>query len=747
MLGFEHLAAGFEVGVQAGHFLPEVVQRTFEEVVGHEEVFLHVALLQAITGFAGQDDQLADNVLTAEVDARIGFGVTLFLRHADGAAERDVGTDLVEDVVQRAAQYGFYLQYLVATMDEVVDGVDDGQSGAHVGLEQILHTALTGYLLQCAVVFVFGRSGYLVGCHYRYVVLQQVFVERSYFGTRRTVDEDGVEDIHSDNLVAQNAYSAFLTLCGEFFTEVGQVEPLAGKHRSAGIGDTYNIELQTVLLHQLLPLAVNLLYQAAAHGANAANEEVEYLIFREEERIVDNVKRLTQRLAVYYKRNVGLRSTLRTGYHINTVASQRAEQLTGDTWGMLHVLAYDGYGSQVLLGLYGRNLAHHNFLGKLFVQHFASQVGIGIAHTDGCRVLRRCLRHEEDANAVLGQRLEYAVVDTDDAHHTETLHSNEARIINRRNTLDGLTLRIGNFLLNDGTFALGIESVLYQDRNVLVADGVDGRRIDYLGTEVTKFGSFHVAQLLDGVGSGDDTRIGGHEAVHIGPDFQTVGIERSGHNGCRVVRTSAAQVGHDARRLVGSNEARYQRTAGQFAEGLTHQAIGLVGIENVFREFLFCLDELTRVAPFGPCQTCRNERRQAFAIAYDGVAGLLRQVFYQVYALKDVLQFVEQLAHFALQGHLLFACRNNFLHHLDVAVDYFLEFVLVRSVACRCQPRGIEQLISNAAQGRYDNDDRLVDRFHYFLHTQDTACGSYGRTAKLHYFHYIRLFLLTIIDN
>ena len=130
------------------------------------------------------------------------------------------------------------------------------------------------------------------------------------------------------------------------------------------------------------PLAVNLLDEAAAHGTNAADEEVEHLVFGEEERIMNDVERLAQRFAVHHERDIGLARTLGAGNDIDAVAPQRAEQLAGDARRMLHVLPHNGNGSQVLLGLDGRNLAHLNLLGKLRGQYLTGQVGIGIAHTD-----------------------------------------------------------------------------------------------------------------------------------------------------------------------------------------------------------------------------------------------------------------------------------------------------------------------------------------------------------------------------
>ena len=272
-------------------------------------------------------------------------------------------------------------------MDEVVDGVDDGQAGPHVGLEEVLHATLTGYLLQFAVVVVGRRGGNLVGGHHGDIVQEQFLVDGGHIGTGCAIHEDGVEDVHGDDAVAQDLRIAGLPLLLQLLAEIGQVDALATEERMRGIGNAHHVELEPVLLHQLLPLAVNLLDEAAAHGTNAADEEVEHLVFGEEERIVDDVERLAQRLAVHHERDVGLARALCAGNDVDAVASQRAEQLAGNARRVLHVFAHDGDGGQVLLGQDGRNLAHLNLLGKLRSQYLTGQVGIGIAHTDRCGIL------------------------------------------------------------------------------------------------------------------------------------------------------------------------------------------------------------------------------------------------------------------------------------------------------------------------------------------------------------------------
>ena len=350
---FQHLAACFKAGVEARHFLPEVIQRTFEEIIGYKEILFHITLLDAITGFTCKDYQFADYVLTAEVDTRIGFGITFLLSHFNGSAERNIRAYLVEYIIQRTAQHGFNLQYLVTAMNKVVNGIDNRQPRTYVRLKQIFHAALAGYLLQFPVVFILRRSCNLIGGYNRNVVHQEVFIQGSHSCACRTVHEYGVKDIHADNLVTKRIQRAFLTFLRQFFAKASQVKSLAAEDCFGSIGNTYHIQLQAVLLHQFLTLAVNLFYQTAAYRTNSADKEVQYLILRQEERVMDHVQRLAQRLAVYHKRNIRFRSALCTSYHIDTVTSQRTEQLTGNTRRMLHILTYNGYRSQILLSLYG----------------------------------------------------------------------------------------------------------------------------------------------------------------------------------------------------------------------------------------------------------------------------------------------------------------------------------------------------------------------------------------------------------
>ena len=230
-------------------------------------------------------------------------------------------------------------------MNQVVDRVNNRKTCTYVCFEQIFHTTLAGNHFQFAIVFVSGRSGNLVGCYHRDIVLQEIFVKRCDIGAGRTVYKDGIKDVHSDNLVADGLQTTVFTLFQQFLTEIRKVETFTAEHCFGSINDTYHMEFQSVFHHEFLLLATNLFYEAAAYRTDTADKEVQYLIFGEEERVVNDIQGFTQRFGIDHKRDVCFRSSLCTGNYVDTVASQRTEKFTGDTRGMFHILAYDSNSS------------------------------------------------------------------------------------------------------------------------------------------------------------------------------------------------------------------------------------------------------------------------------------------------------------------------------------------------------------------------------------------------------------------
>ena len=172
-------------------------------------------------------------------------------------------------------------------------------------------------------------------------MLQERLIQHGNLTAGGTVYEYRVEDIHLHDLVT-HVLRVGREACTQGLLVVVEVDTVAIQHEVVHIRDTHHVQLQSARLHQELLLGADLLKQHAAHGTDTTDEEVQHLVFRQEERVVQHVERLAQELAVDHERDIRLRSTLSTGNHADTGASQCAEQLTGDTRGLLHVLTHDG---------------------------------------------------------------------------------------------------------------------------------------------------------------------------------------------------------------------------------------------------------------------------------------------------------------------------------------------------------------------------------------------------------------------
>ena len=101
VLYIERLALSLEIGIELRKFLPEVVERTLEVFVWHEEVLLYISLLYTVTCLAGENHQLANHVHTAQVDTWIWLAVALLLSQSHGLREWNDAGDGVEDKVER----------------------------------------------------------------------------------------------------------------------------------------------------------------------------------------------------------------------------------------------------------------------------------------------------------------------------------------------------------------------------------------------------------------------------------------------------------------------------------------------------------------------------------------------------------------------------------------------------------------------------------------------------------------------
>lgn len=89
--GFESLATLFKVGIKLWQILPEVVYSTLEERVGYEQMLLNISFLYLVSCLTGENYEFADYVLAREVDAWVGFAISLFFGAAYSLRQWNVG--------------------------------------------------------------------------------------------------------------------------------------------------------------------------------------------------------------------------------------------------------------------------------------------------------------------------------------------------------------------------------------------------------------------------------------------------------------------------------------------------------------------------------------------------------------------------------------------------------------------------------------------------------------------------------
>ena len=209
--------------------------------------------------------------------------------------------------------------------------------------------------------------------------------------------------------------------------------------------------------------------------------------------------------------------------------------------------------------------------------------------------------------------------------------------------------------------ARGIAAVEHLHRNVLFDGGQDGGRMQHLGAEVGQFGGLFKADDLHAQRIGADARIGGHDAVDVGPDFDGVGGERAADEGAGEVGAAAAQGGGDAG-FVRSDEAAHHRHLGLVDER-AQLLVGALFDDGVVRDGLLELrvgdDDVARV-DVGGVDVALAERGgddaagDALAVADDQVGDARGELENGGQAAQDFVERIEFLVDEVAEGGRVF---------------------------------------------------------------------------------------------
>ena len=165
-------------------------------------------------------------------------------------------------------------------------------------------------------------------------------------------------------------------------------------------------------------------------------------------------------------------------------------------------------------------------------------------------------------------------------------------------------------ILNQRARVFGVECILNLNGNVFYANGVDGWGIDYLGTKVTQLHRLDVAQFVNGVGSLNHTWVGGHKAIHVGPDLQHLGIQCCSNDGGCVIATATSQVSGLAGVLISTDKARHHSHLGHIFKRLANQLVGQIGHQTVLAVLFFCTDKVATVHALATLNECGHDVRR-----------------------------------------------------------------------------------------------------------------------------------------
>ena len=398
---------------------------------------------------------------------------------------------------------------------------------------------------------------------------------------------------------------------------------------------------------------------------------------------------------------------------------------------MLHVLAHNGHCGQSLLSTHGIHGTLLYLLGKLRIEHTAGFLGVLISHTYARTVLRGCLADQEHADAIVGQTGEDATVDTYDAHHGQTCHCDECGALDAGDSLDDAGVGL-NLILDNGTGSIGIEGILDEYGDMLDTHGIDGGRIYHLGTEVAEFHSLHITEFGNHIGCTDDTWVGRHEAIHIGPYLQHTGIQYCSDDAGCVVATASAQIGHLTAYGIGADKSAHQTHLGNRLPVLLHQARRKVHGQAILSSLDLSLDESTAVIPLGVLhQVGHDATADALSIRDYGCQRLGAKVTNQIYTLIDAAELLQEVMHDSQQRLPDIAVSNDSVDHILMPLSYLPERFLIQGVTFHCHLGCSYQLIGDTSQGTYNHDDRLLLSLYNSLYTQDTVYGTYRCPAKL----------------
>ena len=433
--------------------------------------------------------------------------------------------------------------------------------------------------------------------------------------------------------------------------------------------------------------------------------------------------------------DIPLGRTLRRGPDRNAATAQGGQHTAGGTAVAKHVVADQAYDGETGLDLERLEPALGYLPGETGVRSLLGARGIRRGNGDAHGMDGRSLGDQDDVDPGAGQGVEQAGREARNAHHAAAFQRNQGDVV-RIGDAQHVIRALRGIFLHQGAAAFGIEGVLDIDRNPLLHDRLDGRRIDDLRPEMGQFLRRAVGNVPDGPGGRDDLRIGRHDAGDIGPDLHQPGADAYGEQR-RGIIGAAAPEGADPALCIRSDETRHDEQGCMPVNRLPHVPVRRLQIDLAVAD----PDDLPGIQPF-TADAQRSELREddlgreQFAVALDGVQACGAELAQQEYAPDGVAQFAEKMVN--RRGHLLLEYgREQFPDDGMVAVLEFLQQVQASFVPGGGLAADLDQGIGAAADGGADDDGTVLlqglgnDAGNP---ADGGGCGN-GRAAEFQYLH------------
>ena len=231
--GAERLAV--RLGKDGLHLLEspvEVLQGHAEEGGRDDRPDVHVLLLQLDAGLAGEDQELAQGIPSAEVQARVRLGESGFLRGPHQRGESGSFPVGAEDLVQGAGDDGLNALHFIGTVGADGQGLQHRKRRAHGGLIAEEAAVFAGSGLQGGIFHIGDGEGAPVGRDDVQARPEQVRIAPVQGLAVGAVHEDGPPGRQVDDRVHEVAGDASVQ-GGDAPAQVDAVVPAVGQTRHA----------------------------------------------------------------------------------------------------------------------------------------------------------------------------------------------------------------------------------------------------------------------------------------------------------------------------------------------------------------------------------------------------------------------------------------------------------------------------------------------------------------------------------